>query len=209
LRARHDANDGEETAMLRSLVLRVSAVIALTALVTSAQAADPIRIGFSIALSGALAPHGKSALLAMKIWEEDVNAKGGLLGRPVKLVYYDDKGTPGEVPAIYTKLFEVDKVDLVAGYGTNLLAAAMPVVMQRNRLLIGIFGLAVSKEFNYLKYFSMWPGGPDPKASFIKGFYDVALAQNPKPQTVAIAGADAEFSRNAANGAREGAKALA
>src|SRR6266702_3784572 len=80
-----------------------------------AQSGEPITIGYSMALTGGLAPNGKSALLAQKIWEEDVNAKGGLLGRPVKLVYYDDKSSPAEVPAIYTKLLDVDKVDLVIG----------------------------------------------------------------------------------------------
>jgi branched-chain amino acid transport system substrate-binding protein len=54
-------------------------------------------------------------LLAQKIWEEDVNAKGGLLGRPVKLIYYDDQSNPSTVPGIYTKLLDVDKVDLIIG----------------------------------------------------------------------------------------------
>src|SRR5262245_6566828 len=78
-----------------------------------AQSGEPIKIGFSMALTGGLAPNGKSALLAQKIWEEDVNAKSGILGRPVKLIYYDDKSSPAEVPAIYTKLLDIDKVDLI------------------------------------------------------------------------------------------------
>ena len=172
------------------------------------RAAEPIRIGFGMALTGPLAPNGKSALLAMKIWENDINAKGGLLGRPVKLVYYDDKSSPSEVPAIYTKLLDVDHVDLiVGGYATNMLAPAMPVVIQHNRLFIGILGIAVNSEFNYPKYFAMIPSGPDPKPAFTKGFFDVAMAQDPKPTTIAIVGADAEFSRNAADGARINAKA--
>src|SRR5437868_246069 len=86
-----------------------------------AQSAQPLRIGFSMALTGGLAPNGKSALLAQKIWQEDVNAKGGLLGRPVQLVFYDDQTKPETVPGIYTKLLDVDKVDLiVGGYGTNM-----------------------------------------------------------------------------------------
>jgi branched-chain amino acid transport system substrate-binding protein len=171
-------------------------------------AAEPLRIGFGMALTGPLAPNGKSALLAMKIWEEDINAKGGLLGRPVQLVYYDDKSSPSEVPAIYTKLLDVDHVDLiVGGYATNMLAPAMPVVMQKNRLFIGMLGLAVNKEFDYPKYFVMIPSGPEPKLAFTKGFFDVAMAQDPKPKTVAIVGADAEFSRNASDGAHENAKA--
>src|SRR6266568_3669409 len=184
------------------------AVFALALGALPGNAADPLRIGFGMALTGPLAPNGKSALLAMKIWEEDINAKGGLLGRQVQLVYYDDKSSPSEVPAIYTKLLDVDHVDLiVGGYATNMLAPAMPVVMQKNRLFIGMLGLAVNKEFDYPKYFVMIPSGPEPKPAFTKGFFDVAMVQNPKPQTVAIVGADAEFSRNASDGAHENAKA--
>src|SRR5712691_5768542 len=173
----------------------------------SAQTGEPIKIGYSMALTGGLAPNGKSALLAQKIWEEDVNAKGGLLGRPVKLVYYDDKSSPAEVPAIYTKLLDVDKVELVIGpYATAQIAPAMPIVMQKKRTFIALLGLAVNSEFNYPNYFVMIPSGPDAKPAFTKGFFDMAMAQNPKPQTVAIVAADQEFSRNAADGARENAK---
>jgi branched-chain amino acid transport system substrate-binding protein len=171
------------------------------------QGGQPIRIGYSMALTGGLAPNGKSALLAHKIWEDDVNAKGGLLGRPVKLVYYDDKSAPAEVPAIYNKLLDVDKVELLLGaYATAQLAPAMPIVMQRKKLLIGLLGLAVNTEFNYPNYFAMIPSGPIPKPSFTKGFFELALAQSPKPQTVAIVAADQEFSVNASDGARENAK---
>src|SRR5262249_58925951 len=94
---------------------------------TRAQQGEPIKIGFGMALTGPLAPNGKSALLAIKIWEEDVNAKGGLLGRPVKLIYYDDQSNPSTVPGLYTKLLDVDKVDLVTGgFGANAIAPALP-----------------------------------------------------------------------------------
>jgi branched-chain amino acid transport system substrate-binding protein len=99
---------------------------------TSAQSSEPIKIGFSLALTGPLAPNGKQALLGAKIWEEEINAKGGLLGRKVELINYDDQSNPANIPGIYTKLLDVDKVDLVNGpYGTNLIAPALPVVMQR------------------------------------------------------------------------------
>jgi branched-chain amino acid transport system substrate-binding protein len=187
--------------------LVTAAVGALLATGALAQTKEPIKIGYSMALTGGLAPNGKSALLAQKIWEEDVNAKGGLLGRPVKLIYYDDKSSPAEVPAIYTKLLDVDKVDLVVGpYATAQIAPAMPIVMQKKRTFIGLLGLAVNSEFNYPNYFVMIPSGPDAKPAFTKGFFDVAMAQNPKPQTVAIVSADQEFSRNAADGARENAQ---
>ena len=68
----------------------------------------------------------------MKIWEDDVNAKGGLLGRPVKLVYYDDQSKPDTVPGIYAKLLDIDKVDLiVSGYASGQIAAAMPIGHRR------------------------------------------------------------------------------
>ena len=175
----------------------------------AARSAEPITIGFGMALTGGLAGAGKTALLAMQIWQDDVNAKGGLLGRPVKLVYYDDQSNPPTVPGIYTKLLDVDKVDLiVSGYGTNLVAPAMPIAIQHDRLFLGLFGLAVNSEFHYPKFFMMLPTGPDPKHAFSQPFFEVAMKGNPKPQTLAIVAADAEFSKNAAEGARDTAKSL-
>jgi branched-chain amino acid transport system substrate-binding protein len=185
----------------------VTAAVAGLAGPAAAQSDGPIKIGFSMAMTGPLAPNGKSALLAQKIWEEDVNAKGGLLGRPVKLVYYDDQSNPSTVPGIYTKLLDVDKVDLVVGaYATQQVAPAMPVVMAKNKMLIGLLSLAINSEFHYPNYFAMIPSGPDTKASFTEGFFATALAQDPKPATVALVAADQEFSRNACDGARENAK---
>jgi len=87
-----------------------AAALAASGVPAAAQApsGQPITIGFGMALTGPLAANGKQALLAMKIWEEETNAKGGLLGRPVKLVYYDDQSNPSVVPAIYAKLFDVE-----------------------------------------------------------------------------------------------------
>ncbi|HXQ52774.1 MAG TPA: amino acid ABC transporter substrate-binding protein [Stellaceae bacterium] len=172
----------------------------------SARAAEPIKIGFSMALTGGLAPNGKSALLAMQIWEKDTNAKGGLLGRPVQLVYYDDQSQPSTVPAIYSKLLDVDKVDFVVGpYATAQIVPAMPIVMQRNLVFITLLGLAVNDQFHYPRYFQIAPNGTGSKA-FTKGFFQLAAAQNPKPQTVAIVYADQQYAHANADGARDNAK---
>jgi branched-chain amino acid transport system substrate-binding protein len=177
----------------------------------AAQAVEPIKIGFSIEQTGPFAVVGKTGLLAFKIWEDEVNAEGGLLGRPVKLVYYDDQSNPSLVPAIYTKLIDIDKVDLlISSYGTNLTAPAMPVAISHNRLFFGLFALAANDQFHYPKYFSMLPfGGPEPVKTIAEGWFDLAAAQNPKPKTVAIAATDAEFQHKAAESAREHAKARA
>ena len=192
----------------RKFALLGGAAIASPLFATSVSAqGQPIKIGFSMAMTGGLGPNGKSALLAQRIWEEDINAKGGLLGRKVQLVFRDDQTNPTTIPGIYSQLLDVEKVDLImGGYGTNMLAPAMPLVMQRKKLFIGLLGLGVNTEFNYPNYFVMIPSGPDPKPSFTKGFIDLAMKQNPRPATVAIVAADAEFAVNAADGARENAK---
>jgi len=171
-------------------------------------ASEPITIGLGMALTGGLAVVGKSGLLAMQIWAEDVNAKGGLLGRPVKLLYYDDQSNPAVVPGIYTKLLDVDKVDLaISGYATNQVVPALPVMIQHNKLFFGLFALDANGEFHYPKYFSMLVFGPEPLKTFSKGYFDLAMAQTPKPQTLAIVAADAEFAKKASDGARDNAKA--
>ena len=185
----------------------VDAGLAAAPAPASAQSNEPIKIGFSMAVTGPLAPNGKQALLGAKIWEEEINAKGGLLGRKVELVSYDDQSKPDVVPGIYTKLLDVDKVDVVMGpYGTNLNAPAMPIVMQKGKVFIGFFALDINSEFHYPKYFSMLSTGPKPREAFTEGFFQVAAAQNPKPQTLALSSEDAEFARNACDGARANAK---
>lgn len=183
--------------------------VGLIALATPphARATSPVKVGFSMALTGAYSGNGKAALLAMQLWAEDQNAKGGILGRPVQLDYYDDQSNPSMVPGIYTKLFDVDKVDLViSGYGTNIIAPAMPLVMQHKMLFMGLAGLAVNDQFHYDKYFQIYPFGPKPRQDFSQGFFAVAMTMKPRPKTLAISVADSEFPQTAAKGAREWAK---
>ena len=195
--------------LFRLTGLRWFACVAALTLVAAvpAKAADPIKIGLGIALTGPLAANGKMSLVAMQVWEDDINAQGGLLGRPVKLIYYDDQSNPSQVPSIYSKLLDVDKVDLiVSGYASTQIAAAMPIAIERKKLFISLFGTGINEKFNYPRYFSMIPNGPTPKPAFTRGFFKVAEAQQPKPQTIALAYADAEFGQNACEGARENAK---
>jgi branched-chain amino acid transport system substrate-binding protein len=175
--------------------------------VAQAQSKDPIKIGFSMALTGALAGGGKQSLVAMQIWADDVNAKGGLLGRPVELVFYDDQTNPKNVPGIYSKLLDVDKVDfVVSGYGTNLIAPAMPVVIDRDIVFMGLFGMNNNGKWKYDKYFQILPAGPNPAVGFSSNWFEAIKAFNPK--TIAFVAADAEFARNLKEGAIENAKAM-
>jgi branched-chain amino acid transport system substrate-binding protein len=184
-------------------------LVAPMALAQNAPSGEPITIGFSMALTGSLAVNGKSGLLAMQIWAEDQNKKGGLLGRPVKLIFYDDQTNPSLVPGIYTKLLDIDKVDLVvSGYGTNIAAPAMPVVIQHNKTFMGLFALDINEEFHYPKYFSMLPVGPEPRPAISEGFFEIVKANKDKLglKTMALAVGDGEATRNGADGARQNAK---
>jgi branched-chain amino acid transport system substrate-binding protein len=200
------------TTTVRRLAVRAfglgALIVALAFQSSAAHAADPIRIGLSLSLTGPTAAAGKQVLAGLEIWRDDVNAKGGLLLRPVELVYYDDQGNPANAPGIYTKLMTVDKVNLLIGpYSTNVIAAALPTIIQNKRTTIGIFGLGANKVFQYPNYFSMNSQGPS-AGNYSKCVFEIAAAQVPKPARAALVGADVEYSRNALDGARENAKAM-
>lgn len=167
------------------------------------QSANPLRIGYSMSLSGGLAPNGRSSLLAHRIWQEDVNSRGGILGRPVELVFYDDASNPGNVPGLYTKLIDVDKVDIVtSSYATVMIAPSMPVIMQRNMAYVSLFGAGVNEEFKYDRYFSMNVSGDDIKGTYGKGFLGVADMLPTPARTLSILAVDNEFAQKAADSIR-------
>jgi branched-chain amino acid transport system substrate-binding protein len=192
------------TVTRRALGAGAALLATLSLAPAAALAADPIKLGMSLALTGTGAPAGKMLQAAIEIWRDDVNAKGGLLGRPVEVIIYDDQSNPSVVPGIYTKLISVDKADLLVGpYGTNFVAPAMPTIIQNKKMLISYTAIGINDQYQYDKYFSMVPVGSDGVNAFSKGFFEMAAKQNPKPQTVAIIAADAEFAQAAAAGARQ------
>jgi branched-chain amino acid transport system substrate-binding protein len=167
---------------LRAAVLATLAALSMAATSLPAAAEEPLKIGFGMAETGPLAGTGKSALLAMTIWAEDVNAKGGLLGRQVKLIHYDDQSSPANVPALYAKLIDLDKVDLIiSGYATPIIASTIPIAMQHDMVLMGFFGLANNAKFKYDKYFGIFPAGEKPALAIMQPFFDAAMTLDPKP----------------------------
>src|ERR1700752_946430 len=162
-----------------------------------------IRIGYSLSLTGALAANGQTARLAHQIWQEDVNSKGGLLGRDVELICIDDRTDAKSVAGIYRKLLTHNKIDLLlGGYGNNSISPAMPVAMENEKFFVGLMGLGVNNSLVYDRFFAMIPTGPDPNKALTAGFFETASRQNPKPKTVAIIAADADFTKNPILGAR-------
>jgi len=190
----------------RRVVIKGAVATGIAGLASPAALAqqNPIKIGFGMSLTGGLAGGGKQSLLAFEIWRDEINGKGGLLGRPVQLVYYDDQSNPANVPGLYAKMIDVDKVDLVVSpYATNQITPAMPIVMQKNMVYMGLFGTDVNSKFNYDRYFATIPNGPDGKRAPTLGFLEVAAAMQPKPQSIALVAADAEYAQTVIAGARE------
>jgi branched-chain amino acid transport system substrate-binding protein len=167
---------------------------------TAAAEEPPIKIGMSMAQTGGLAAGGKASLLGIEIWRDDVNARGGLLGRKVELVVYDDKSSAAETPAIYAKLLDVDKVDLLfAPYATVPTAPLMPLVKQRGMLLMGNFSFQVNSKVGHDMWFNVAPWGP--ADSWATAF--LGLGQKAGGKTVALLAADQEFAQNLAKTARD------
>jgi branched-chain amino acid transport system substrate-binding protein len=155
----------------------------------------PIKIGMSMPSTGGLAAGGKSSLIGIEIWRDDINAKGGLLGRKVELFVYDDKSSAAESPVIYAKLLDVDKVDILfAPYATVQTAAIMPLVKERGLLLMGNFSFQVNSKVNHDMWFNNAPWGPPD--SWAKSFIDIGTKAGAK--SIAILAADQEFAQNVA-----------
>src|ERR1700704_1885176 len=190
--------------MNRRTLLGGAIAVTMLGLTTAAVAQQaPIKIGMSMAQTGGLAAGGKASLLGIDIWRDDVNARGGLLGRKVELVVYDDKSSASETPAIYAKLLDVDKVDfLFAPYATVPTAPIMPLVKQRGLLLMGNFSFQVNSKVGHDMWFNNAPWGP--ADSWATAFLD--LAQKAGGKTIALLAADQEFAQNLALTARDVAK---
>src|ERR1700747_2956159 len=165
----------------------------------------PIKIGMSMPQTGGLAAGGKASLLGIQIWRDDINARGGLLARKSESVVYEDKSSASETPAIYAKLLDVDKVDLLfAPYATVPTAPIMPLVKQRGLLLMGNFSFQVNSKVHHDMWFNNAPWGP--ADSWANGF--LTLGQKAGGKTVALLSADQEFAQNLATTARDVAKKL-
>ena len=171
--------------MNRRNVFGWATAIVLLGLTSGGYAADeapPIKIGMSMPQTGGLAGGGKASLLGIEIWRDDVNAKGGLLGRKVELVVYDDKSSASETPALYAKLLDIDKVDLVfAPYATVPTAPILPLVKQRGLLLMGNFSFQVNSKVHHDMWFNNAPWGP--ADSWATGF--LTLGQKAGGKTMA------------------------
>ena len=185
----------------RKIMGATGATILATSLAPRAALAQaaPVKIGMSMPQTGGLGGGGQAALVALRMWVDDVNAKGGLLGRKVEFIAYDDQSNPANTPGIYTKLLDVDKVDLlIAPYATVPTAPIMPLVKQRGKLLMGNFSFQVNAKIKHDMWFNNAPWND--ADGWSEGFIAAGRAAGAK--SIALLAADQEFAQALANGAR-------
>jgi branched-chain amino acid transport system substrate-binding protein len=167
----------------------------------SAASGEPIKIGASLPLTGDFSEPGVAAQQGYQIWQQLVNAKGGLLGRPVKITVKDDQSDQNAVVTDYNALIQQDKVDLLLGTFSSLLNLPASAVAERNRMLYvepaGGSPEMFSRGFKYLFFaqqataehqadlFSQWAAG---------------LPADQKPKTAAYVIADDPFGGPVAEG---------
>jgi ABC-type branched-subunit amino acid transport system substrate-binding protein len=173
--------------ILKALLSTAAASAALLGgLPASAQAPAPLRIGSTLALTGPLATTALTHKLAGEIYVEQLNARGGLLGRKVEWIVKDDQSKPELARTLYEQLVTSDKVDLLMGpYATGAILSAMGVAQRYNKVLVHhTFGIPSLSKYDMA--FPAWSLGSDPGTTVPNSVFD-ALAASPKPpKTVAF-----------------------
>ena len=191
--------------LFRSVVALIGS-LALALEAGAAPSGPPVRIGSTLALTGPLAATGQVHKLVGEIYVEQLNARNGLLGRPVEWTVKDDQSKQDLARTLYEQLITVDQVDLLLGpYATGNILSAMALAQRYNKMLIhhtfGIPSLATCDM-----QFPAWSLGPDPAMTFPNTVLD-ALAASPKPpKTIAVVTSKFPSVQFVAMGAREVAK---
>lgn len=138
--------------MLRKTVLTVAAVAALL-LPNSANAAEPVRIGVALSQTGNLADSAAPYFKGLDLWREQANARGGLGGRPIEFVVYDDRSDPATAARLYERLITSDKVDFViSSLGSATAATGSAVAEKHKMLMINGGGAAEAIQQRGFKY---------------------------------------------------------
>src|SRR5499426_3941892 len=183
------------TALAVAIALAVGGVVPATA-------QGPIRIGASLSLTGTYAKLGKNQHEGYQLCEKDLNAKGGLLGRKLQFVVYDDQSMPPTGVRLYEKLITEDKVDVVMGpYSSAISEAVANVTEKYKKVMVAPLAATTSIFKKGRKYAFMVIS---PAEVYLEGLVDLAAKRGLK--TIAIVNEDTLFPKTAAVGTAELAK---
>jgi branched-chain amino acid transport system substrate-binding protein len=154
---------------------------------TSGQTAAPIRIGGAVSLTGLWAETGKWVKAGYDFWLEDVNKRGGLLGRPVEMIVYDNESNADKSVTYYERAITVDKVDLVFGGVPGVTnVAVMPLVEKYGKVFVGLGGHMKSFEQGYTYSFASPPLMSDWAYLSLTGVFDDLIPKADRPKSMAV-----------------------
>jgi branched-chain amino acid transport system substrate-binding protein len=188
---------------IRSATMRsFFAFAAMMMLLASSVHSEPVRISASLSLTGKYAELGDMQLKGYRLWEADVNRKGGLLGRPVQLTVHDDKSDPVFASELYKRFVTIDRADLVfAPYSSELTAAIAPITEKYGYPVLAVSAGATALWQHGYRYLF---GVPSPANYSTVNFLELVIKQG--FSRMAIVSADDPFSKDVCSGAREWGK---
>jgi len=187
---------------MRSKALSALLVAAILGASLPASAQGPIRIGASLSLTGTYAQPGRYQHEGYQLCEKHLNTKGGVLGRKVEFVVYDDQSRPDTGVRLYEKLITEDKVDGVMGpYSSAITEAVANVTEKYKKVMVAPLAATTSIFKKGRKYIFMMIS---PAEVYLEGLIDIAARRGLK--TVAVINEDTLFPKASANGTVEQAK---
>ncbi len=155
---------------------------------------EPIKIGASLPLTGEFSQPGQAAKQGYQVWQEMVNADGGLLGRQVELVIKDDASNQNTIVADYNALISQDQVDLLLGTFSSLLNLPASSVAEKNRMLyIEPAGGAPEMFTRGYKYLFFTQQAPVDRQGDVFAEWITSLPDNVRPKTAAYPTLDDPF----------------
>jgi branched-chain amino acid transport system substrate-binding protein len=188
--------------MRRPAIIAAVLILGAVGAAVVADAQGPIRIGASLSLTGTYAKLGKNQHEGYQLCQKDLNAKGGLLGRKVEFVVYDDQSLPPTGVRLYEKLITEDKVDAVMGpYSSPITEAVANVTEKYKKVMVSPLAATTSIFKKNRKYIFMVIS---PAEAYLEGLVDIGAKRGLK--TIAVVNEDTLFSKAAASGAVELAK---
>ena len=182
---------------MRKMLSRIAGAAALGFLALQparSLAADPIRIGVALSQTGNLADSAELYKRGVELWRDQVNARGGLLGRPIEIILYDDRSDPATAARLYERLITNDNVDLLLSpWGSASCATASAVAEKHKRVFVNSGGASESIHARGFKY--VFQSAP-PISAYVEGIGP--LAEKHGLKSMAIVSRDYSAARDMA-----------
>jgi branched-chain amino acid transport system substrate-binding protein len=173
---------------MTGFIFAVLVTLALTAGALAQQTGpNPIKIGGSLPLTGLASEQAKWVKAGYDFWAEDVNKRGGLLGRQVKLIMYDDESSADKAVTYYERAITLDKVDLVFGaYPGTANVAIMPLVEKYRKVFIGQGGHMQAFGQGYTYSFGSPPLMSEWVYKSLEGIFQDLIPKEQWPKSIAL-----------------------